>query len=67
MLCPECNSDNVGVIDVVKNKQQNEIYRQRKCRDCGYKFHTIEFEVEYDGQLKRDWHKNRRRWNKPSE
>ncbi len=67
MLCPKCNSHNVNVVDVVKIEQLNEIYRKRKCHDCNYMFYTIEFEVEYDEQLRHDWNKNRRRWNKPSE
>jgi transcriptional regulator NrdR family protein len=57
MICPKCGSDKAGVTDTVKNPDANEIYRKRKCRDCGKAFHTIEFEVDYDDQFVEGWQK----------
>lgn len=56
MKCPDCGGD-VRVIDSVFNHDQNEILRKRKCHDCGHVFYTIEFEVEYDTNMKETWNR----------
>lgn len=38
----------------------DEKYRKRKCRACGNKFYTIEYEVEYDQRLRNEWVKYNR-------
>ena len=45
MTCPECGSES-AVWDIAKARE--ELYRKRKCKVCGLKFCTIEYEVEYD-------------------
>lgn len=60
MICPDCGSKNVGVIDNAFNPETNEAYRLRKCKDCLYRFYTIEFEVEATVQFKNDFYNNSR-------
>jgi transcriptional regulator NrdR family protein len=61
MNCPKCNCSSCTTIDTVQNRTDNEVYRKRKCRDCGHIFYTSEFEVEYSDQFKKDWNKHYRR------
>jgi transcriptional regulator NrdR family protein len=56
MKCPKCNGK-VRAVDSVHVEPRNEIYRKRKCTVCGHIFYTIEFEVDHDNALKRDWAK----------
>ena len=58
MNCPKCNGK-VLVVDTV-NLPSNEIYRKRKCSECGYSFYTAEFEVEYDQGFANEWNANHR-------
>lgn len=66
MLCPECikNRSNrvhkITVLDTVHNDKENEIYRKRQCRNCGYEFYTVEYEVEVNERFLNDWTKNHR-------
>lgn len=60
MICPDCGGTNVGVIDNSFNPETNEAYRHRKCKDCLYRFYTIEFEVEATTQFKNDFYNNSR-------
>lgn len=57
MICPRCNSAKIGVVDTVQNDDDREIYRRRKCRNCGKVLYTIEFEAPYDDQFSEDWTK----------
>lgn len=59
MVCPKCKGK-TKVVDVVHNTDANESYRFRKCRHCGFKFYTVEFEVDYDEQFRRNWTDYRR-------
>lgn len=43
MLCPECASDKVGVLD--SRPKKGAIVRRRKC-ECGHRFNTVERPVE---------------------
>ena len=52
MNCPECGSES-AVWDIAKARE--ELYRKRKCKVCGLKFCTIEYEVEYDENFRKDW------------
>ena len=53
MNCPKCGG-NVKVIDNA-HTPQNEIYRRRRCSACKHIFYTLEFEVEYNDQVKKEW------------
>ena len=59
MTCPKCGSK-TAVIDNVNNRSDNEYYRRRKCKDCGYRFYTLEFEAELDENFKSAWYGNHR-------
>lgn len=59
MICPECGGKTT-VCDTTEIKDTNEIYRQRKCLDCGNKFFTVEFEVERTDAVIDIWTKNHR-------
>ena len=53
MKCPECNGNTTVVLPLTND--ENEIYRFRKCKECGHKFYTIEFEVDRDAHFKKEW------------
>lgn len=55
MICPDCGSDNTGVIDYVFNPETNEHYRLRKCKECLYRFYSTEFIIEPNAQFMREW------------
>lgn len=60
MTCPKCKGRPSVVCTV--NVSWNEIYRQRKCDECGHVFFTVEFEVETNKRFMREWN----RYNKKS-
>lgn len=39
MLCPNCNAE-VSVVDTIN--QEKATYRQKKCKECDFKFFTKE-------------------------
>ena len=53
MRCPKC--DFMTRITSMTVSDENEVYRRRKCCECGHKFFTIEFEIEETEQLKQEW------------
>lgn len=53
MTCPQCNGK-VYVIDSV-NAPEGDIYRKRKCRECGYLFYTVESEMEAMPSFVKKW------------
>lgn len=61
MICPKCKSESIRVVDNVKNPNMNEIYRMRKCKDCGHVFYTVEIEAEMDKRFNKDWNKYHRK------
>ena len=60
MFCPNC-SGSISVLDTLNS--ETEIYRHRKCQDCGFKFYTIESAVpsERVAPLFTEWQKERSR------
>lgn len=64
MVCPKCNGD-VKAIDNVDNPKENEIYRARKCINCGHIFYTVEYEVIQNQRFAVDWAANHRFHTKP--
>lgn len=60
MICPDCGSKNTGVIDCSFNPETNEHSRLRRCKDCLYRFYSIEFVIEPNAQFKKDWAANNR-------
>lgn len=57
MNCPKCGKETV-VWDI--SKAPDELYRKRKCKVCGHKFCTIEYEVENDENFRKEWVKYNR-------
>lgn len=55
MKCPKCAGE-VRVRDTTYT-EENEIYRRRKCLDCGHVFYTMEFEVEASPEFRKEWRK----------
>lgn len=53
MKCPKCAGD-VRVRDTTYT-EENEIYRRRKCLDCGHVFYTMEFEIEDTPAFQQEW------------
>lgn len=47
MKCPFCNSAETKVIDSRAAQRNNAIRRRRECLDCGHRFTTYEYVVEY--------------------
>lgn len=54
MICPNCECDAVYVYEV-RHTSNNETYRDRRCKICGHKFYTIEFEIEEDATFAGEW------------
>lgn len=61
MLCPDCNSADVKVLDTLSRPV--DIYRQKKCNACGKKFFSKEIYVNYEegAPLFREWSRERSR------
>jgi len=53
MVCPKCKGK-VTVTHTV-NVSWNEIYRSKRCLNCGHVFFTAEFEVEPNKRFQREW------------
>ena len=51
MNCPKCGSNNLKVIDTISDLD-DEVYRCRRCIDCGNKIYTVEFEVESNDEVR---------------
>lgn len=45
MNCPKCGN-NTKVREVSYLFSENETYRKHECEKCGYKFVTVEFEID---------------------
>ena len=41
MKCPKCGSEDIGVTCTIPGGKRS-IYRERKCKECGEKFRTVE-------------------------
>lgn len=41
MLCPNCKSPKVRVVDTLP-LGDTEIFRRRRCSDCGHRFRSVE-------------------------
>lgn len=54
MLCPKCNSKSIVGVNR-PDTDRNEVYRAHKCKECGHKFHTVEFVVEETESFKKLW------------
>lgn len=63
MLCKFCKCNTI-VTDGVDNKDTDETYRLRVCSKCGHSFYTVEFPVEVDARLKKDWAKHHKQHKK---
>lgn len=61
MVCINCNSTNLEVVDTLQ--AEREIHRSRKCKDCGFKFYTTESVVpsEKVAPLFAEWQRERTR------
>jgi len=47
MKCPFCSSNETKVVDSRAAQKNNAIRRRRECLDCGHRFTTYEYVVEY--------------------
>ncbi|MCD6441716.1 MAG: transcriptional repressor NrdR [Candidatus Marinimicrobia bacterium] len=47
MKCPFCSSSETKVVDSRAAQKNNAIRRRRECLDCGHRFTTYEYVVEY--------------------
>ena len=62
MKCPKCEGK-VRTIDCV-NTRHNEVYRRKKCTECGLEFYTCECVVKPDKEFKGEWGLNYRKHKK---
>lgn len=51
MKCPFCNSNETRVVDSRTAQKESTIRRRRECIDCGHRFTTYEYVVEYPLQI----------------
>lgn len=58
--CPKCDSD-TSVKGVRHDREENEVFRERKCKKCGERFFTVEFQVEENESFKKIW---KELWNR---
>jgi len=47
MRCPFCHSEETKVVDSRSAQKHNAIRRRRECIDCGHRFTTYEYVVDY--------------------
>lgn len=59
LVCPRCGED-AKVVDNVNNFFDDEVYRKRKCTDCGHIIYTVEREVQISKQFLDRWNKHHR-------
>ena len=59
MKCSKCGGK-TKVLD--GSFSPDEIYRKRGCKACGYKFYTIEYEIEKNENMWKEWTKYNRSW-----
>ena len=50
MTCPVCGS---GTRIINSRGDEESVRRRRKCRECGYRFSTIEMEVDLQQNLEK--------------
>jgi transcriptional regulator NrdR family protein len=60
MKCPECGFKTI-VKDTRLNERNEEQYRSRLCVSCGYRFYTVEVEVEPNENFLKSWKRNCRK------
>lgn len=53
MTCPKCGGK--CQTEETLDSPDNEVYRQKRCLNCGHKFFTLEFTVEYDEVFQKEW------------
>lgn len=63
MICPECGGK-LGVTDTTYIKSTNDIYRLRKCFECGEKIASIEKIVPLDNDFRFLWNEYNRNTRK---
>lgn len=54
MKCSKCGSDNLRVMDTFPYLDE-EVYRRRKCLDCGELIYTVEYEVECNDEFQKTY------------
>ena len=59
MRCSMCGSK-TKVIDT-RHSSNNEIYRKRRCIECGYEFISMEFEIFLTERTIENWNKCERK------
>lgn len=64
MICPDCGSVNITVVDTAPG-DHNVVYRRRRCSDCKRLIFTVEFEVNdnrfFREEYSKAWKKKRSR------
>ena len=59
MVCTVCGGKLINT-DTVRNFDDNESYRRKRCLECGHILYTIEFEAERDEHYRKLWTKYHR-------
>lgn len=61
MVCCECGGK-LATLDSVKIPDDNEVYRRKRCLNCGHVMYTCEIEVawELDKEFREAWSKYHR-------
>ncbi len=44
MNCPKCGSERIRIVDTKSDSES--VIRTRVCKSCGYKYKTIEYELD---------------------
>lgn len=54
MRCPKCSKTRIKKVKEVE-VPWNEMYRKKRCLDCGHVFYTVEFEAEPNRRFMKEW------------
>lgn len=57
MHCPTCKSENIKVIDTLPGCNNN-IFRRRRCVNCGSRFRTAEIIIDGNEELSAEYRKS---------
>lgn len=54
MTCPNCGGERVSVTDTIPGFR-TEVFRRRRCTDCGFVFRTVETQMSDTPEMRFRW------------
>lgn len=56
MVCPLCGEKMLSERTI--HIAHNELFRKRKCKNCGHTFYTVEFQAQLSESFKKEWNQH---------